>query len=279
MDKKAVFAALAAEVEQNELAFPTGARVALKLKQSLDDPDARIDVVVKLVQAEPLLAARVVAIANSVVYNRSGREVTDVRTAITRLGFSTVRSLAMALVTRQMAGQAGLKANAALVDRLWAHTAQVASLAHVIARRVTRLDPETAMFAAIVHEVGGFYLLSRAAEFPGLLEGGFTEWMEQGEARLGAAVLARLGVPEPVTRAVAQYWDGFMAMPPVTLGDTLLLAKELATLPSPLHDPGLEMPAAGSTASIEMVIGEALLTEIMQESEAEARSLADALSF
>jgi len=46
------------------------------------------------------------------------------------------------------------------------HTAHVASLAHVIARRVTRLDPETALFAGIIHEVGGFYLLSRVKDHP-----------------------------------------------------------------------------------------------------------------
>ena len=46
----------------------------------------------------------------------------------------------------------------------------MAALAHVLSRRVSHVDAETAMFAGIVHEVGGFYLLSRAEEFPALLE-------------------------------------------------------------------------------------------------------------
>jgi HD-like signal output (HDOD) protein len=69
-------------------------------------PDCHIEAAAKLVQVEPLLAARVVAMSNAAAFNRSGREITDVRSAVMRLGFRAVRSLAMALVTRQMAGQA-----------------------------------------------------------------------------------------------------------------------------------------------------------------------------
>src|SRR3546814_12233479 len=88
-------------------------------------------------------------LSNSVAFNRSGREVTEVKTAVTRLGFKTVRSLAAALVTRQMAGAAGSASHQELAARLWQHTTHVASLAHVIARRVTHVDPDTAMFAEI----------------------------------------------------------------------------------------------------------------------------------
>jgi HD-GYP domain-containing protein (c-di-GMP phosphodiesterase class II) len=57
-----------------------------------------------------------------------------------------------------------------MVSTLWEHSAQVAALSRVIARKITKVDPETAMFAGIVHEVGNFYLLSRAEEFPSLLK-------------------------------------------------------------------------------------------------------------
>jgi chemotaxis protein CheD len=55
------------------LVFPTTAELALKVQRLIDDPDCSIDSLAKLVQADPLLAARVVAVANSVIYNRSGR--------------------------------------------------------------------------------------------------------------------------------------------------------------------------------------------------------------
>ena len=64
--------------------------------------------------------------------------------------------------------------------KLWEHTAHVAALSQVLAKKVTHVDPETAMFAAIVHEVGGFYLLSRAEEYPGLLDDNTEDWLEYG---------------------------------------------------------------------------------------------------
>ncbi|OHC63285.1 MAG: histidine kinase [Rhodocyclales bacterium GWA2_65_20] len=279
MDKREAFKSLAADVAKGELAFPTSAQVAMRVRRALDDPDCHIDAAAKLVQAEPLLSARVVAIANSVAFNRSGREITDVRTAVARLGFRTVRALATALVTRQLAGAPAVKTYQDLAAQLWEHTAHVASLAHVIARRVTRLDPETAMFAGIVHEVGGFYLLSRAKDFPGLLDGELSDWIDAGEIEVGRAVLNVLSVPAPVMLAIEAYWDGFLAMPPTTLADTLLLAEELAPVPSPLHRLGGKEHGEGMTASIDMAIGEETLLSILEESAEEVVSLTGALQF
>lgn len=278
MDKHEVFKALAADVAQGELAFPTSAQVAMKVRQALDDPECHIEAAAQLVQAEPLLAARVVAMANSVTYNRSGRDITDVRTSVARLGFRTVRSLAVALITRQLAGTPAEPALQKLAGQLWEHTAHVASLAHVIARRVTKVDPETAMFAGIVHEVGGFYLISRAKDHPGLLNGDFAEWLDGGEIEVGRAVLKLLEVPAPVQEAIDAYWDGYLAMPAESLGDTLLLAEYLAPVPSPLHHTGQEQSQA-QASSIDMAIGEETLSSILAEAADEVVSLSSALTF
>lgn len=277
MDKHAAFDTLIARVAKGELAFPTSAQVALKLRQALDNPDCHIDVVTRLVQAEPLLAARVVAIANSVAYNRSGSEISDVRQAVARLGFRTVRTLAMALVTRQMAGKPSAQAHQQLAAQLWEHTAHVASLAQVIARHVTQQDPETALFAGIVHEIGGFYLISCADDFPGLFDDDFTDWIDGGESTVGRAVLHVLDVPETVAAAMQAYWEGYLAMPPLTLSDTLLLAEQLAPVASPLHHLRSDEAAQGTVAQIEMVVGKELLSHILRESAEEVRSLTEAL--
>lgn len=279
MDKNAAFERIAAEVAKGELAFPTSAQVALKVRQALDDPECHIEAAAKLVQAEPVLAARVVAMANSAAFNRSGREITDVKTSVARLGFRTVRSLATALVTRQLAGKPAGPDNQKLAAQLWEHTTHVAALARVLARQVTKQDPDTAMFAGIVHEVGGFYLLSRAAEFPGLLDGDMAAWIEQGQAVVGRAVLAVLNVPEAVRDALEGFYAGFLAMPPASMTDTLLLAEELAPVPSPLLRPGEEANPQRPAGEIEMQIGEDLLSAILSEAADEVASLSAALKF
>jgi hypothetical protein len=65
-------------------------------------------------------------------------------------------------------------------------------------------------------------------------------------------------------------------MPPTTLGDILLLADELAPVESPLRD--LDgAPREGMAASIDLLLGEETLKEIMRESADQVRSLTDAL--
>jgi HD-like signal output (HDOD) protein len=276
MDRLDALKNIAAQAGRGELAFPTHVTATLKLQHALSDPDCHVEEAARLVQTEPLLAARTVAIANSAAYNRSGNDVTNVRAAVQRLGFRTLGALAASVIVRQLAGEVTDPHLRAKADQLWRHSANVAALALVIARRVSFVDPDTAMFAGIVHEVGGFYLLSRAAEFPGLLDGGADEWLEHGQTAIGRGVLRKLGVPGPVMGAIEALWNGMRALPPETLGDTLLLAKDLAPVPSPLLErPGVS--PAQACATIDFTVGDGTLALILQESEAEVRSLVAAL--
>lgn len=277
MDKTELYRRIADEADRGELVFPTGAEVGLRIKRALDDPDCSVDQAAKLIQAEPLLAARVVAVANSVVFNRSGREITDVRQSVARLGFRTVRSLAMSMLVKQMSGQPTDPAHKEMAQRLWEHTAHVAALCHVIARRITHQDPETALFAGILHEVAGFYLIARARDIPVLLEGDLDGWQEHGESVVGTALLKVLEVPEGVAAAIGDLWQGYLAIPPASLGDTLLLAEELAPLRSPLYwAPAAESEAAGAP-QIEIALDEETLSSILAESADEVQSLINAL--
>lgn len=277
MDRIDALKRIAAQAERGELTFPTHVDATLKLQRALGDPDCHIDEAARLVQTEPLLAAHTVAIANSAAYNRSGKDVTNVRAAVQRVGFRTLGALAASVIVRQLASNIldpGLRAKA---DLLWQHSAHVAALSQVIARRVSSVDPETALFAGIVHEVGGFYLLSRAAEFPGLLDGGADEWLEYGETAIGRGVLLKLGVPAPVMGAIEALWNGMRALPPETLGDTLLLANDLCPVPSPLLErPG--MAGLQSLATIDFAVGDGTLALILQESSEEVNGLIAALA-
>lgn len=269
---------IAGQAELGKLVFPTHAEIGLRIRRALDDPNCSAEQAAKLIQAEPLLAARVVAVANSVAYNRSGREIADLRQAVARLGFATLRSLAMSVLVRQMSGQPAAPALKATVQRLWEHTAHVAALAHVIARRITKIDPETALFAGIVHEAAGFYLISRANELPAPLDGPPALWQGEGEAAVGEALFRVLELPEVVAAAIRDLWQGYLAIPPTSLGDTLLLAEELAPVASPLYwSPEREAGAEAGAPRIEIALDEETLTSILAESAGEVDSLIAAL--
>jgi HD-like signal output (HDOD) protein len=276
MDRLEALKSIAAQAGRGELTFPTSVEATLKLQRALADPDCHVDLASRLVQAEPLLAARTVAMANSVAYNRAGNEVTNVRAAVQRVGFRTLSVLATSVIVRQLDSGIHSPDLRAMAERLWQHSAHVGALAQVLARRVSHVDPETAMFAGIVHEVGGFYLLSRAEQFPELVAGDPEDWIEHGEAAIGRAVLLKLGVPAPVMGAIEALWNGMRALPPETLGDTLMLANDLAPVPSPLHarPGGLSQQAA---LTIDFTTGDGTLAQVLEESANEVRSLTAAL--
>lgn len=276
MDRLEAFHSIAGQATRGEITFSTNISATLKVKQLLDDPEAHLSSATRLVLADPLFSARVVAIANSVAFNRSGTKITNVATAVMRLGFGTLRSLAASLIVRQMSEGATSPTVRKKSAELWEHTASVAALAQVIARRMTRIDPDTAMFAGIVHEVGGFYLLSRADEFPGLLDGELEGWVEYGEKIIGRGVLKALEVPDLICEAIEQVWQGNGGKPPVTLGDVLILANALATSASPLQPAtDLKLYDAGNLENF--MIGDDSLRDILDDAAEQIESLRDAL--
>ncbi|MBI2276359.1 MAG: HDOD domain-containing protein [Dechloromonas sp.] len=276
MDVQAALKAIAADAERGEMVFPIHAEIIRRVQRALDDPDCPIDRLSKLISAEPVLAARVVGVANSVAYNPSARGISDVQSAVSRLGFKALRTLVTAVIVRQMQEAVHSPEHRRLAAGLWEHTAHVAALARVIARRVTRQDPEAAFFAGIVHEVGGFYLIARAAAFPGILDGNLEAWYGDGEARVGRAVLRALGVPAAILEALETLWDGYLAMPAVSLGDTLLLADQLSPVESPLSELS-GMKGKGLVADIDLRVDDEMLSSILAASAEEVESLTAAL--
>ncbi|MBS1145091.1 MAG: hypothetical protein H6R14_2497 [Proteobacteria bacterium] len=265
-------AQIAADAARGDVLFGTHADIAARVRRAIDDPNCSVDQLSKLISAEPVLSAKVVGVANSAAYNPSGRVIADVRSAVARLGFGAVRTMATAIVVRQLQGMAHSPEHRALSSRLWEHTAHVAALARVIASRVTHQDPEAAFFAGIVHEVGGFYLISRAAEFPALISTELERWHDGDEAILGRIVLRALDVPDQVMAAVESLWDGFLAMPASSLGDTLLLADQLSPVESPLAEL-TGMSSKGMVADIDLLIGDNTLSNILADSAEEVASL------
>ena len=277
MNKLQVLGDIAAQAARGELVFPTSVNGALKLLLALADPDCPMDEAIWLVLAEPLLAARTVALANSAAFNRRGGPViTSARAALLRMGYCNVHALAAAMVVRNFGSKIVDPALRAKANQLWQHTAHVAALAHVIARRVTFVDADTALFAGIVHEVSGFYLLSRADQFPGLLDCDGDEWIGAAEEIIRHAVMKRLRIPAPVSAAIEGLNRGLLSMPPESLLDTLLIAKQLAPVASPLRQAPVEILTPGDSV-IDWIIDGATLKSILEESDEEVRSMSAAL--
>jgi HD-like signal output (HDOD) protein len=271
------FGLIAAQAERGEIIFPTSVNAALRLQLALNDPDCHIEDAIKLVLGEPQLAARTVALANSAAFNRGNEAiVTNVRAAVMRIGYRSLQMLVASLVVRQFGSRIVDPQLRFKAERLWEHTAHVAALAQVFARRVTFINPDTALFAAIVHEVGGFYLLLRADEFPGLLDADPENWVELCEEVVSREVMRKLAIPEPVVSAIVSMRNALLGMPPSSLTDTLLLANQFAPVPSPLATHAIVQPVHEDSA-LDFVLDRKMLESVLSDSAEEFQQMSAAL--
>ncbi len=271
------------------LTFPTSSQVALRVVEAINAPSCQLETAARIVQLEPLLAAKVVALSNSALYNRSGRENTSVQYAVQLIGLQMLKTLAISLVVRQMAAGAR-SGRGPVASRLWDHSMHVAALAYVIAKRVTGQPPEAAMFAGIIHELSGFCLMSVSKDVLGMDDDELAHqlssnqrrdafdaaWTSEGLAqRVGRPLLHAMRIPQTIIDAVATTWRGELVLPPQTLGDTLMLAETLAPVRSPFEDAHLADKA--DRAELDGVIDDDLLIELLEESEQILSSLCGAL--
>ncbi|AOF80568.1 HDIG domain protein [Methyloversatilis sp. RAC08] len=208
--------------------FPICFDALLRVRQTLRTPDATLQQLAGAVRVDPLLCARVLRRANRL---RPAVPVTGVRDAIAQLGGERSRHIASTLSGCQIGCARQLTHVDALSRRLWLHTLRTAASAYVMAQRLTSLDPDEAMTAALLHDIGAFYLLDRlarqprVAEDPGGVEALILEWHET----IGEALLQSLGLPAVLIDAMRDHEQPRTA--PVslhTVADVVFLANVLA---------------------------------------------------
>jgi hypothetical protein len=93
---------------------------------------------------------------------------------------------------------------------------------------------------------------------------------------IGHAVLRALQVSEAVVSAVESEWNGYLAFPPASLGDTLLLADQLAPLRSPLEQVQ-DQTSTGVAPNVDLILEKETLEETLDDSAGEMPSLTQAL--
>jgi HD-like signal output (HDOD) protein len=93
--------ALAAELSEGKVELTGFPDVAARVQHVLSDDEVSTERVVKVLSSEPILATQLLQMANSVAFNPGGRAITDLRTAVARVGLNVVRTSTIAYAVRQ----------------------------------------------------------------------------------------------------------------------------------------------------------------------------------
>jgi len=220
---------LAQDLRDERLELPAFPEAVLRIQKALQSPDTSTDDIVRILGSEPGLAARLLRMANSAEFRRMDQNVTDLRKAVSRMGFNMVRSVAVAFAMRQLRRKDVYSPAAqAQLEQAWNDSIEVAAACFVIAKRFTRLNPDQALLTGLLHVLGRLYIIMRAKDNEDLSDSQLREIVEGWHANIGKAILESWGLPEELQRAVSEQDHLDMEMSgPVTLTDVLISAKLL----------------------------------------------------
>ena len=208
-------------VRQRVKTLPSMPTTVLALGKAVADERCTVDRVMAVLAQDPGLSATLLRLANSAMHVRDGR-VTDLRSAVLRLGFDVVFQLGQsAAIIRSIRGGGHLDPL-----RLWQHSVAVGLVAKGICGLVGRSgDQETAYLAGLLHDIGKIALDQCFAPEYGpvvaAVEGGAAGLdAERGllgitHAEVGAMVAIQWNFPEPLVQAIRGHHEpppgGFLA--------------------------------------------------------------------
>lgn len=194
-------------IENDELVLPTLPEVALRVREAAEDPNISIPALSKVIGNDAALTARLIKVVNSPLL-RTNKEITDLNMAISRLGINYTANLATGLAMEQM-----FQATSDVIDSkmrdVWNRSTEIAGICHVLCRHFTRLQPDQATLAGLVHQIGILPILTYAEASEALLKDSISlnHIIDRIHPVLGERILRAWDFPEQIATIPTNYLD------------------------------------------------------------------------
>ncbi|MGE3841604.1 MAG: HDOD domain-containing protein [Vicinamibacterales bacterium] len=213
----------------DNISIPMMPAVAHKVIEMASDPELSIHVLASLVAKDPVLAARVLSLANS-AYSSPTQPITSLTNAIMRLGTVAVRNVVITVsFTSQLQDPAVyLNRGRPILD----HALGTAYTARLVAEQA-RVNHEEAFLCGLLHDIGKLVILKRAHEHrkhTGTVveEAGLEHALTTFHPAAGALVLRRWKLPDTLDNPIRFHHDYEAAGPFIRLTATIYLANRLS---------------------------------------------------
>lgn len=185
------------EVVAGSELLPAFPRVVDEILTSLDDPDANLNLLVRHIERDPVLAGRIYSQANAAAScRRHDGKATDLYTAISLIGLSRVRQTAIYSCLSNFMGDM-------FSPKFWEHSATTGVCAQQLAIHLQQ-PSDQALVSGLLHDIGQLWL-SRFK--PELFKEAIREAAEPGHT-IEAAEMARFGADHGLVGAwLAEGWS------------------------------------------------------------------------
>lgn len=259
---------LADNLSRGSVELPSFPEVVIRLRQVLADDDSTTAQISQLLSAEPTLAARLLQIANSAALRPGAAPIKDLNMVINRVGRDFVRNAAMSFGVKQAREAQKLVEAQAYLKEVWSESTYVAALCYVVAKRFTKLNPDEALLAGLLHCIGKLYILSQAESHPELFkdEGKLRSILSDWHTAIGSAILESWNLSENLSYAISNFQDASREHEgPPDITDVLTIAHLLAVFLSADSDAEIQLGNVSAGRALDVSVAD--LLPVMQESE------------
>ena len=161
---------LAIELNRKEIQLTSFPDVVMRVRKALDDPDTGAVDIANILSVDPVLASRVLVLANSSAHNPSGLKVDSLNTAIGRIGLMEVKRAAIAYAVEQLHAAKGMEALKKELRDAWSSALKLGAMSEAIAGHCPRLEADRAFIAGLLNQIGALYIFTKYDEYPNLMQ-------------------------------------------------------------------------------------------------------------
>ena len=195
-------------VQTDRLKLPTLPEVALKIRQAVESEEKSAQQIAEILTQDAALAARLLQLANSPLF-RARSKIDNLQLAIARLGTRVVRDLVITLAMKQIF-QASSSSLEQQFRELWSTSVEVAAVCRLLASSQNSLDPEQALLAGLIHNIGALPILRLAEDDKELFDDpeALQEITLEIQSKVGKVILEFWNFPDTFIDVV-KHWDEF----------------------------------------------------------------------
>ncbi|MES9969158.1 MAG: HDOD domain-containing protein [Candidatus Thiodiazotropha sp.] len=181
------------DLKNNCLVLPSLPDVAVRVGRAMRDETTNARKLANIVQTDPAITTKLVRAANSPLY-AGVTPVDSCAAAIVRLGADTTHKLVLTFALRELFNTHS-KVLKEQMHKLWEHSVKVSAICYVLAKISGQFNPEHALLAGLLHDIGNVAILSYAENYTEVANDNekLEQVMRDMRSSIGSAILKNWG--------------------------------------------------------------------------------------
>lgn len=158
-----LLALFADHYQNHELELPTLPEIANKIHAAIQK-DLSVEDMARIIQLDPVISAKLIEVANCPLY-LNWQPIKNCSDAIRRIGMNATRGLVIAISAKQVFNNSASPVKHHL-ERQWKQSLYLSALCHVLASHTQQQNPEDALLAGLICDIGVIPFLSFVSNLP-----------------------------------------------------------------------------------------------------------------